>query len=178
VRALGALLVSGLVIVIWIVTGRVAGFLPVAKEATWCLIFIAYLVIGVKFYVAEVLSSDGFQYAKGWTDISLTSFAAAISLSTGQVLNGTILFDAPARVLVLDNPKIDPTFAQANLGAFLMSGIALLMFLACFFSAKYHRNVKGGGLAAAAKKMMASSVCLIAGSFSCGCYFSMVYLKA
>lgn len=176
-RAFSAFLLSGFILVASSIAGLVTGYLPFPQPTTWFLLFIAYLTVGTKFYVTEVLSSEGLQYPKAWTDLCLAALSAIVSLSVTQALRGKVVFDTPARILIMDDPSSTPTLTQANIGSAVMCAIATLMFLACFASAKYWRGLKGEGRSTTAKKLMSNVVCLAAGSFSCSCYFSTVFLK-
>lgn len=150
------------------------GFAPAAKPITLWLVLVSLLIVGTKFVVADVLSSDGFQLNKASTDICLTALGAIASLAVVQTVDSHAIFDGPARFLLNLEATASPTLRQALVAGWLLTFLAFLFFLICLGLARWGRT-KG---VREWKKIVSSVMCPILGGFSFSSYMTLIFFKA
>jgi hypothetical protein len=159
-----------------------SGTLVGAGEPTfvgWSLAMVATLAIGVKFFLATLLSSDGFRVEKISADLALALAAVLLSLAIIQTHEETtILF--PAVVAIFgDIAGYDaPGVAAARTAMWLAALMSIGVLIACTLIARWALTApEPTNLYGRLRSQLWRLVAVILGTISFGLYFLAILHK-
>ena len=144
--------------------GTLTGRIPDPRALTWWLLMIALFTLGVKFVIADTLSSDGFRLSKASTDMCLMLLATLTSLSAAQTFSDKSIFSGPPTLFITGDPTATFSQSEVETSSWLLCGLSLMIFVICLSAAKWGRSVKPINALGVTKLIVSKLICATTGA--------------